>query len=109
MTNVMRAYQKQQFQLLHDAPHRVVRRLALDVEAFLERADVDRSTYREVLNRHLRAIRRQEYRGCRAPPPKEEEEGEEQHAEEDDAEAEAEAEDDDEEVEEEVEEEEDSD
>jgi hypothetical protein len=42
MTNVMRAYQKQQYQLLHDAPHRVARRLAQDIHSFFARADCNR-------------------------------------------------------------------
>jgi hypothetical protein len=88
MTNVMRAYQKQQHQLLHDAPHRVARRLAQDIQSFLNRDDCVRSDNAEAIERHLRALRRGEYRECRVPPPKVAPEDEEQEAGEDGEEAE---------------------
>jgi hypothetical protein len=52
------------------APQRVARRLANDIQSFLERADCDRSNNAEAIEKHLRALRRGEYRECRAPPPK---------------------------------------
>jgi hypothetical protein len=74
MTNVMRTYQKHQFQLMNDASHRVARRLAHDIHTFFERPDV-RDTRRRVaaLNRHVRELSRGRYTACRAPQPKGEE------------------------------------
>jgi hypothetical protein len=73
MTNVLRCYRQHKTQLENDAPHRVVRRLAQDLHAFLNRDDVKGKHLAQTIDRYLGELHTNTYEECTPPRPAREE------------------------------------
>jgi hypothetical protein len=71
MTNVMRCWTKQQYQLENDSPHWVATRVAHDLHTFLRRRDVRTNVATGVIQRHLASLQAGTYTECAIPGPPE--------------------------------------